>query len=116
MSKLKIGDKVEVLDPSYLFGVMNGHYNEPYHNDRPWDGPFTVIATKLNTIMQNDKMMFNGQLAVADILITDDDGGFWFAQSCFLKRVFHTITFDDGSAMEINDVMFGALKQTLSQA
>lgn len=110
---LKVGDKIELLDGSYALGVKNGGFDRLWYCQQK--GSFTVIKTGLKTL-GNTNNHTSGQFnATADILITDNDGGFWFVLSKLAKRIPpHTITFDKGIAFAISDESYEALKQQLA--
>lgn len=112
---LKVGDTVKIFDGSYAFGVKDGDYDRL--NSCSQKGPFTVIAVNLKTTIDADLRMsytYNHQPAIADILIGDNDGGFWFVPSCMTEPVQHTITFDNGKAIKISKKSYNALKNQLS--
>ncbi len=110
---LKVGDEIEMLDRSYAFGVKDGKYNGlPYCQSK---GPFTVVKTGLKTLGYTGDATTGQYNATADILITDNNGGFWFVPSRFARRVsMHTVTFDNGEAITISDESYEALKNQLS--
>lgn len=109
---LKVGDKIKMLAGAYAFGVKNGKYdNLDYCSQK---GPFTVVKAGLKITIDIKVCMSNKQPAIADILITDNNGGFWFVPSQFAHRIpTHTIRFDDGTAIEISDASYEALKRQL---
>ena len=105
---LKVGDKIEMFDGSYAFGVKNGRFDELYHCTKK--GPFIVVAVDLKTTVNVKQRMSNNNLAIADILITDNNGGFWFVPSKFARRVVHKITLDGSPDIKINEEMYEFLK------
>lgn len=109
---LKIGDKVEITDWSYAFGVKDGVYSTLPRKSR--GKRFTVLQTNLKATGDPHQLMSNGVRATADILVTDNDGGFWFTTSWLAKKINHTITFDNGFTIEISDESYNALKNQLS--
>ena len=110
---LKVGDKVKINDWSYVFGVKNGKYNTRY---QPATGElFTVIQINLTVTENVNQRMSNGQLAIADLLITDDEEGYWFVTSYLTEHVAHTVAFDGGSTIEISDELFEALKREFNR-
>ena len=111
---LKVGDKIRMLDGSYAFGIKDGGYAVLTCCQQR--GLFTVIRTGLSVIGDASKPNPTGQFSrTANILITDNDGGFWFVLSKFAKRIStHTITFDDGKTIIISDESFEALKEQFS--
>ena len=111
---LKVEDKIEMFDGSYAFGVKNGRYDTLSCCQSK--GPFTVIRVNLNTLGYTQRPNVLGQFdRTADILITDNNGGFWFVPSRFAQCVpTHTVTFDNGEAITISDESYEALKNQLS--
>jgi len=110
---LKVGDTVEMFDGSYAFGVKNGGYDTLWRCSER--GPFTVIVVGLKTTINAKQRMCDRSPATANILIGDNDGGFWFVPSRFARKLNkHTITFDNGDAIEISDESYRALRNQLS--
>ncbi len=112
----KIGDRIKMFDGSYVFGVKNGKYDVlPVCRQK---GPFTVIQVNLSVMARADRPnQPNKNLdKIADILITDNDDGFWFTPSCFAQHVMHTIAFDGEETVKISHKSYEALKQVLSQS
>ncbi len=109
---LKVGDKIVVFDGSYAFGVKNGKYDElPYCQSK---GPFTVVKTDLKTLGYTGYATTGQYNATADILITDNNGGFWFVPSRFARCVpTHMVTFDNGETIMISDESYEALYNQL---
>ena len=109
---LKVGDKIRITDGSYTYGVKHGKF-DTYHGLQK--KPLIVIETNLQTIISDGMKTCNKTPAIADILVTDNAGNFWFTPSRFTKRVFiHTVTFDNGAAITISDESYEALKSQLS--
>ena len=110
---LKVGDEIEMFDGSYAFGVKNGKFDGLYYCTTK--GPFIVVAVGLKTTVNVEQRMCDNSLAIADILITDNNNGYWFVPSQFARRVpTHTVTFDNGKAITISDESYEALKNQLS--
>ncbi len=110
---LKVGDKIKMFDGSYAFGIKDGKFDELWHCSEK--GPFTVIAVGLRTTVNANQRMSDNSLAIADILITDNNSGFWFVPSRFARHIpTHTVTFDNGEAITISDESYEALKNQLS--
>ncbi len=111
---LKVGDKIEMFDGSYAFGVKNGRYDtlSCCQSKRP----FTVIRVNLSTLSYTQRPNVPGQFdRTADILITDSNNGYWFVPSRFARLIStHTVTFDNGKAIAISDESYEALKNQLS--
>ena len=111
---LKIGDKIRMNDRSYAFGVKDGKYSEfPRHKDK---GPFTVVEVDLLVARKSSvrEEELGHPATVSDILLTDDNGGFWFVPSNYTELIIpkHTIIID-GNPIEISDESFEALKKQL---
>lgn len=114
MLKLKVGDKVRITDWPYAFGIKNGGYDT--HCRSVAGELLTVVQIGLAVMERNGQYMSNSHLATADLLVTDDKGGFWFTTSYLTKRISHTVTFDGGEVIEISDESFEALKWTFSKS
>ena len=99
-----------MFDGSYAFGVKNGRYDEL--NCCQSKGPFTVVKTGLKALGYTGDATTGEYNATADILITDNDNGFWFVPSRFTKRIApkHVI-YIDGNSVEINNESFKALRK-----
>lgn len=109
---LKIGDRVKISDWSYAFGIRNGKFDT--HNYGQGRTILTVIQIDLRVAENGNQLMSNGQPAIADILVTDSEGGFWFVTSYLTSCISHTVIFDGGKAIEISDESYQALKNQLS--
>ena len=112
MRKLKVDDKVNIKDGSYAFGIENGRYTRSSNCDKR-EG-LAVISTGLKTMRDADEERSGEYTQVCDLLVTDNDGGYWFTQSRFVEPVdpIHTIVID-GAEIEISDKSFKALKKQL---
>ncbi|KKL93305.1 hypothetical protein LCGC14_1876040 [marine sediment metagenome] len=109
---LKIGDKIEITDGSYLFGVKNGKYSmHPRFRNKEL---FTVVEINLSTARKSlvDYEKFGHPDTIASILITDNEGGFWFTPRRFIVQTTpkHTIIID-GNPIKISDNSFEALRK-----
>lgn len=109
---LKIGDKIRIFDTSYSFGIREGEYSEPMYSLKK--EILTVIATGLFVARKPLSGKFGDKCTIADILVTDNNGNYWFIQSERVKRISpeHTITIDD-KEITISDESFQALKKQL---
>lgn len=104
----KIGDKVEILDLSYSFGIWKDRLVHHMHGRGKWE----VAATGLTVIAEEGKA--SGPYSrVNDVLLKNGEGDFMFIRSEFLKREkgsFHTITID-GVDLEISNESYRAFKK-----
>lgn len=114
MRDLKVGDKVDMFDGSYAFGVNKEQYStncNARNGDR--DG-LTVVRTGLRVSGQAYESTSGASTRVCDVLVTNSEGGFWFTQSRFLKLCNeHTITIDD-QEITISDKSYQELKRSLT--
>jgi len=82
----KVGDRVNVYDGSWSFGIYNGKYcgcmpHKPFEIRQN----LLVIETNLS-VMENANGGRQGQYSeICDLLITDEGGNFWFIRSEFCK-------------------------------
>lgn len=116
MLKLKVGDRVEITDWSYAFGIKDGKFNEHFYSHPAGGKPLIVVKVDLKVTGNANQRMSSGKLVITDLLITDNDGNFWFVTSFLTERISHTVTFDGGEVIEISDESFEALKRTLSKS
>ena len=110
---LEVGDKIRITDGSWSIGIKNGrlhvlslgHYNIK---------EFILIAKDLRVVADVDEYedeKINGTFnMVADILVTDGEGNYWFTFSRFAKKIVprHTIIFDGGPIIEISHESYTA--------
>lgn len=83
---MKIGDKVNVIDVSYSFGICDGKYFK-YGLPFGHRSNLTIIETGL-FIMETAGGETTGKFRQQnDLLVTDEKGNFWFTQSRFCKLV-----------------------------
>lgn len=106
---LQVGDKVDMHDGSYCFGIKDGGYTS--YCDRETDRKsLTVVQINLSTMECADGTRNGDYTQVCDILVTNNNGDFWFTQSRFVKPAAHTITID-GKDIVISDESFANLKK-----
>ena len=121
MSKFKVGDKVNIFDGSYCFGIQNGKYSD-YCDCR--DGSrnnLTVVATDLSVVKLRDysnaeQNNLSGEFsAVNDLLVTDGRGNFWFTQSRFCRPVepTHTLVIEGVGTITLSHKQYLALREQL---
>lgn len=105
VNKFKKGDKVNIIDGSYIIGIQNGEYKEYCNRCNGDRNNLTIVKTGLSvvrpirgnytyTLGRNN---LDGQFtAVNDLLVTDNKGAFWFTQSrfCVASEPKHTIIID----------------------
>jgi len=120
MNKFNAGDKVNIHDSSYIFGIKKGEYSG-YCNCRDDNrNNLTVVATDLSVVKLREypgakQNNLSGRFtAVNDLLVTDGNGSFWFTQSRFCKPVDtgHNIVID-GKTVRISHESFLSLKGLL---
>ncbi|HDY88364.1 MAG TPA: hypothetical protein ENH82_09675 [bacterium] len=110
MRKLKTGDKIDITDGSYVFGICNGQYSEHCNHQNGDREGLTVIAVDLHA-MADCREPTSGEFSnVCDILATDNEGNYWFIRSDFVQLCNHTITID-GKKIEISGKSYEALKK-----
>ena len=83
---MNVGDRVNVFDVSWSFGIYNGQYRHriPLGNIRK---NLVVVKTGLS-IMKNPYGKTTGEYREQnDLLVTDKHGNFWFIQSRFCELV-----------------------------
>lgn len=94
---LKAGDKVDMFDRSWAFGIENGEYTSyvPMKN-------LIIVQINLN-VMEDASGQNSGQFSeVCDLLVTNGIGDFYFVPSRFCKPVNKKIEiryFSDGKDM-----------------
>lgn len=119
MNKFKKGDKVDIRDGSYTFGIKNGEY---ISHCSGFDGSrnnlmvveIGLSVLKLNDYKWNEQNGFSGISVVNDLLVTDNNGSFWFTQSrfCDPTEPNHTIVIDDKTVI-LSHKSFLALREQL---
>ena len=120
MNKFKKGDKVNITDGSYCFGIKNGEYSN-YCNC--FDGSrknLTVIETglcvaKTKGILEGTNDLSGEFSAVNDLLVTDNRGSFWFTQSRFCQPVetSHRVVLDGFGTITLTHKQYLSLKEQL---
>lgn len=117
MRELRVGDKVDVHDSSYCFGVRNDKYSTHISNFNDSRKGLIVIKTGLEVMEYPGGETSGVYSKVNDILATDGDGGYWFIQSRFVRLCTpdHTISFDGSEPVTISDQSYQALKKSLTQ-
>ena len=111
MRDLKVGDRVDMHDGSFVFGICDGEYStycSSFNSDR--DG-LTVVKTGLRTI-ENVKYVDNKVSHICDILVKNNHGNYWFVASSQCRLSCHTIEID-GKTIELSGASFEALKKQL---
>lgn len=78
---LKVGNRVNVRDKSYSFGIQNGDYSPRLDSMEN----LLIVHVDLDTIRHTgeDKKY----CGVNDLLVTDGRSGFWFTQSRFCRLI-----------------------------
>lgn len=114
--KYAIGDKVNVEDGSYSFGVYSGRFSSsvPYGGNGELRKNLTVVETNLSAMRDATGDRTGEYFAVNDLLITDGKGNFWFTQSRFCEPVDKEIEiryFSDGE--DITDEISEETKRNL---
>lgn len=114
MEKFKKGDKVNIRDGSYIFGIQNGEYSEYCNNRDKSRKNLTVIRIGLTVLCKLDRDMTGTFSVVNDMLVTDNYGDYWFTQSRFCNPAEsnHTIIID-GKSITLSHKSFLALKEQL---
>ena len=122
MNKFKKGDKVNIYDGSYVFGIKNGGYSTYCDSRNDNRKNLTVVETGLSVVelrykdsKYNDECHLSGPYsAVNDLLVTDNNGSFWFTQSRFCNPVEpnHHIVID-GKTIVLSHKSFLALREQL---
>ena len=114
MRKLKVGDVVDIKDPSWSFGIKNGEYSCGASDGRLDN--LTVIGTGLNTMNHANDDRTGQYTAICDILVTDGGNGFWFTQERFCEVVSPEIEvkyFCDGE--DVTDSISSQTKRNLAR-
>lgn len=122
MKKFKKGDKVNIHDGSYTFGIKGREYSIWCNNEDGSRNNLTVIETGLSVVelkfkdsIYGDSANLSGPYcAVNDLLVTDNNGNFWFTQSRFCNPAEpnHNIIID-GKTVILSHKSFLALKEQL---
>jgi hypothetical protein len=83
---MNVGDKVNINDGSWGFGVRDGQYchSTSCGNNRK---NLTVVAVGLYAMKDNTDNRHGEFSAVNDIAVTDGHGSVWFTQSRFCELV-----------------------------
>ena len=94
---IKVNDVVNLIDGHYAFGIRNGRY---VSGDRHWGGGdgesnilknMTVIEIGISVMKLGSKhISFNRSTddsQVCDLLVTDNNGSFWFVASRHVEIV-----------------------------
>ena len=103
--KLRVGDRVNVVDGSYAFGIKNGKYygNISNNNRERYNLVVVNVGLDVDTYCEETKL---------DLLVTDGHGNFWFVLSngCKLIPQMHKISIGD-KEFEISDESYEAFKK-----
>jgi len=121
MNKFNVGDKVNIHDSSYIFGIKDGEYSRDCDYRGGNRNNLTVVATDLSVVKLRDypgaaQNNLSGRFtAVNDLLVTDGKDNFWFTQSRFCRPVKpdHIITID-GKGIRISHESYENLKEQLT--
>ena len=117
MRELQVGDRVDMHDCSYCFGVQNGEYTTWCDNRNGDREGLTVVKTRLSVLGETNSHTISkiGRAfdEVCDILVTNNDGGYWFTQSRFVNlcEPEHTVSFDGGDIVTISDQSYRELRE-----
>ena len=120
MNKFKKGDKVNITNGSYCFGIRNGEYNNYCSLSDGSRRNLTVIETGLSVAKTKGVLGPNdlsGEYsAVNDLLVTDNKGSFWFTQSRFCQPVetSHRVVLDGYGALTLTHKQYLSLKEQLA--
>lgn len=83
-NSMKIGDKVTMRDGSYSFGIQDGQYGSIHGID---ERVLAIVQTGLH-VMRDYRGRTSGTFnTICDLLITDGEGNFFFAQSRSVEPV-----------------------------
>ena len=83
---MKIGDKVNVFDRSYGFGVCNGQFVREGIPIGLTDNA-VIVQTNLFVMQNVDGDRYGRYREQNDLIVRDIRGGLWFTQSRFCKLV-----------------------------
>ncbi len=113
---VKVGDKIGMLGTSYAFGVKDGKYDQLSLSSLGLGSTFTVVETNLLVARKSLAIQeeFGHPRTIADTLITDNDGGFWFIRGKDAERISpkRTIVLDN-ITVSISDESYQSLKKAL---
>ena len=84
---MKIGDKINVRDGSYGFGIRNGEVIQYLNNMDDSRKNLTIVKTGLYVMSDADEPRHGAYSRVNDLLVTDGNGNFWFTQSRLCELV-----------------------------
>lgn len=104
----KIGDRVNMRDGSWSFGIYNDEYCHHVPNKPEIRQNLLVIKTNLTVMEEADGDRTGHYSEVCDLLVTDENSGFWFTRSDLCNPVDKKIEvryFSDGKDItnEISD-------------
>ena len=84
---MKIGDKVNITDGSYGFGIWDGELISYLPNRNDDRDNLTVVRTGLCAMREANGTRHGEFTQVNDVLVTDGNGNFWFTQTRFCELV-----------------------------
>ncbi len=119
MRKLQVGDKVNMYDGSYCFGIQHGRFTTWCSHANGEREGLLVADTDLEVLGEADDLTaskIGGEFnEVCDILVTNNNGGYWFTQSRLVRlcELEHTVSFDGGDVVTISDQSYQALRKAL---
>jgi len=102
---IKVGDRVDVFDAPYVFGVCNGKYTHKCQG--AFQKNLLVIATGLSLRRVGGSSYF-----IANTLLTDSMGNYWFVHRTDCRLVNHIIVID-GKKIEISHESWENLRTQL---
>ncbi|HDY88531.1 MAG TPA: hypothetical protein ENH82_10540 [bacterium] len=108
MQDLKIGDKVDLVDGRYAFGIKGGEFTNSC-NKYERNG-LTILATGLRVL--KDYCWEANHETCSDVLVTNGQGDYWFTRMEYLRPCKRIIVID-GQTIEISDESFENLKRQL---
>jgi hypothetical protein len=102
MQSLKVGDRVNVMDNSYSFGIRDGKYEGLISRENGDCYNLKVVTVGLKVGRKG--------VDVAEILVTDGKGNYWFVKERMCQIVpKHTIFIDD-QPVELSDESYARMK------
>lgn len=107
---MNIGDKVNITDDSYGFGIQDGKLIKRLS----FRGNLTIIQTGMYVMRDANSTTRGEYRQQNDLLVTDGNGNFWFTQSRFCKPIDKKIEvkyFCDGE--DITDSISDETKQAV---
>ena len=114
----KVGDKVNVLDGSYSFGIEDGRYSHWCHDHNGNRNGLIVVETGLSAMAKEFGNRSGPDTWVCNILVKNDRGGFWFTQEryCVLAEKKITVRYFDENDKDVTDKISDETKKNLQQS